>query len=87
MPIDIYITMLYNVIKINKQGENEMKKQTIKMVAFNPTNKQYEEVYPESEVSNSEIIPMFWSNGDRTWMTVPGTTVGEVYNDWRKQVG
>ena len=64
-----------------------MKKQTIKMMSYNEEAKNYEEVYPESEVETTDMIPMFWCAGEKTWMTVPGTTADEVYDDWKSQIG
>jgi hypothetical protein len=63
------------------------KKQTIKMVAFNPSTRRAEEVFPESEVEISEMQPRFWYNSDQIWVSVPGTTAAEVYNEWVNQVG
>lgn len=65
-----------------------MNKQTIKMLAVNPTTKKLEEVFPESEVELSEMQPRFLTmtvNGYK-WMSVPGITAEEIYNEWIEQV-
>ena len=62
------------------------RKQTIKMIAFNQITEKLEEVYPEDEVTTEEMIPMFWTNYDMRWVTVPGTTADEVYEKWLSQI-
>ena len=57
MPIDIYIIYLYNVIKINKQGENEMTTtyQTIKEIASEIRNELKKE-FPEYKFSVTKDV-------------------------------
>ena len=56
----------------------------IKMIAYNPTTRRSEEVYPEDEVSISEMTPMFMGR-DQKYYTVPGCTTESVYAEWVAQ--
>jgi hypothetical protein len=54
----------------------------IKMVAWNPTKRRFDEVYPENDLPLNQMQPFFWSEGLETYVTVPGTTAKEVYDAW-----
>lgn len=68
------------------QRKNSNAQPKIKMVAFNPISRKYEDVYPESEVETSSMIPMFWCSGERRYMTVPGCTAADVYGEWAEAI-
>lgn len=61
------------------------RKQTLKMVAYNPETRRTEEVFPESEVKVSDMSPRFWVASEMVWVSVPGVTAEEVYQDWLAQ--
>ena len=60
--------------------------QTIKMVARNPITRRFEEVFPKSEVTRGEMIPLFWSEC-LGWVSMPDADKAEAYNEWIEQMG
>lgn len=42
-----------------------------KTVCFNPNTRRYEEVFPESETGDAEIITMYWCQSAGRYVTVP----------------
>ena len=60
--------------------------QTIRMMAYNPTTRKMEEVYPESEVQISEMAPRFLCAINQKWVSIPGITAEEVYDEWFAQI-
>lgn len=62
-------------------------RQTIKMVAFNPITRKWNEVFPEDEVTTERMVPMFWDKYDEKFMTCPDVPVAQVYGEWLAQVG
>ena len=46
----------------------------IKYTCLNAITRRHEEVFPESEILESElVIPLFWCNAANRYVTVPGT--------------
>ena len=65
------------------------KRQTIKMVAFNPLTRKWQEIFPEDEDSiEGKIIPMFRSDEhDDAWHTIPDCILSEeLWNQWLGQI-
>jgi peptide subunit release factor RF-3 len=54
------------------------------MTAWNPQTRRFEEVFPEDEISASEMTPMFFGS-DQQYYTVPGINAGMVYAEWIEQ--
>ena len=53
--------------------ERTADKHEIRYFCQNPETSKFEEVFPESEIMEDElVIPMFWG-GRRGYVTVPGT--------------
>lgn len=63
------------------------KRQTIKMVAFNPISRKWNEVFPEDEVTTERMVAMFWSRDMEKFVTCPACSAAHVYSEWLAQVG
>jgi hypothetical protein len=57
--------------KSNRSNDCEMP--ATKTVCFNPLTRRYEEVWPESETLDAEIITMYWNASAGMYMTIPGS--------------
>lgn len=42
-----------------------------KTVCFNPITRRYEDVFPESETGDAEIITMYWCQSAERYVTIP----------------
>jgi len=55
-------------------ADTEQERPRIKYTCWNPISRRHEEVFPESEILESElVIPLFWCNSAKTYVSVPGT--------------
>ena len=69
-----------------KRTAKSSKRQTIKMVAWNPARRIWEEVFPEDGVAIEKMVAMFWDKYDEKFMTCPDVPVAQVYGEWLAQL-
>ncbi len=54
----------------------------IRMIAFNPLRRKYEEVFPEDEVTLDEMRPCFYCRDLGAYVSIPGYSAADVYDEW-----
>lgn len=69
-----------------KRTAKSTKRQTIKMVAWNPARRIWEEVFPEDGVATDKMVAMYWSRDMEKFVTCPDIPVAQVYGEWLAQV-
>lgn len=69
-----------------KRTNKTSKRQTIKMVSWNPARRKWEEVFPEDAVPMSKMVAFYWCESMEKFVTLPDVPVAQVYNEWLAQV-
>lgn len=67
-------------------SSKKVRKQTIKMVAWNPARRIWEEVFPEDNVAMDKMVAMYWTPEMEKYTTCPGYPISAVYGEWLAQV-
>ena len=56
-------------------NNNNIEMKATKTICRNPLTAQYEEVFPEDEITNGEtVIIMYWSNTTQHYEAIPGAS-------------